>query len=169
MSPLLTVDSKGSKFVVIPAGSVVNTSKDFPGPGFHPVVYNGQNLLAFTRDIRERTEQVFLSGSVAARKLPLVTNCPLYFTDTLDTMRLFGKDRTQVSNVVRLRVTDTILAVSPTPTNSALVMIPVGAVIQTSDNMNTLGLHPVNYDGRELLVFTRDIRERTVRLSSAEA
>jgi hypothetical protein len=56
MSPLLTVDAKRSKFVVIPAGSIVNTSDDFPGPGFHPVVYDGQNLLAFTRDLRERTE-----------------------------------------------------------------------------------------------------------------
>jgi hypothetical protein len=78
--------------------------------------------------------------------------------------------------VVRLRVTDTILAVSPTPASSGLVTIPAGAVIETTDNMNTLadnmstlGLHPVTYEGQELLVFTRDILERTVRLSSAEA
>jgi hypothetical protein len=55
-SALLAVDAGRSKFVVIPAGSIVNTSDDFPGPGFHSVVYNGQDLLAFTRDIRERTE-----------------------------------------------------------------------------------------------------------------
>ena len=58
LSPILSVDAKRSKFVVIPAGSIVDTSDDFPGPGFHSVVYNGQDLLAFTRDIRERTEQL---------------------------------------------------------------------------------------------------------------
>jgi hypothetical protein len=94
----------------------------------------------------------------------------LYFTDTLDYYAVdFGKSRTQVSNVVRLRVTDTIVAVSPVPASSDFVTIPAGAVIETTDNMNTLGLHPVTYEGRELLVFTRDIRERTVRLFSAEA
>lgn len=56
MSPFLTVDAKRSKFVVIPAGSIVHAFDDFPGPGFHPIVYDGQDLLAFTRDIRERTE-----------------------------------------------------------------------------------------------------------------
>jgi hypothetical protein len=55
-SPLLAIDARGSKFVVIPAGSIVNTSDHFPGPGFHPVMYDGQDLLAFTRDLRERTE-----------------------------------------------------------------------------------------------------------------
>jgi hypothetical protein len=85
-------------------------------------------------------------------------------------MRLiFGKDGFQVSNVVRLRVTATILAVSPMPASSDLVMIPVGAVLATTDNINNLGLHAVTYNGRELLMFTRDIRERTVRLSSAGA
>jgi hypothetical protein len=85
-------------------------------------------------------------------------------------MRLiFGKDGFQVSNVVRLRVTATILAVSPMPASSDLVMIPVGAVLATTDNINNPGLHAVTCNGRELLVFTRDIRERTVRLSSAEA
>ena len=56
-SPLLAIDARGSKFVVIPAGSIVHTSDDFPGPGFHPVMYDGQDLLAFTRDLRERTER----------------------------------------------------------------------------------------------------------------
>lgn len=74
-----------------------------------------------------------------------------------------------MSNVVRLRVTDTIIAVSPIPANPDLVTIPAGAVLETTDNINNLGLHPVTYDGRKLLVFTRDIRERTVRLTSAEA
>jgi len=68
MSPLLTVDARRSRFVVIPAGSIVNTSDDFPGPGFHPVMYDGRDLLAFTRDIRERTEPcspMLLSGEVS--------------------------------------------------------------------------------------------------------
>ena len=74
-----------------------------------------------------------------------------------------------MSNVVRLRVTDTILAVSPVPAGSGFVTIPAGAVIETTDNIINLGLHAVTYEGRELLVFTRDIRERTVRSSTAEA
>jgi hypothetical protein len=74
-----------------------------------------------------------------------------------------------LSNVVRLRITDAILAVSPVPASSHFVMIPAGAVIETKDKMNTLGLHPVTYDGGELVDFTRDIRERTVRLRTAEA
>ena len=84
-------------------------------------------------------------------------------------MRLIRKDRTKLSNVVRLGVTDTIVAVSPVPAGSDFVTIPAGAVIETTDDMNTLGLHPVTCEGRELLVFTRDIRERTVRLRTAEA
>jgi hypothetical protein len=92
------------------------------------------------------------------------------FTDTPDYHAVdFGKSRTQVSNVIRRRVTDAILAVSPVPASSHFETIPAGAEIETTDDMNTLGLHPVTYDGRELLVFTRDIRERTVRSSSAEA
>ena len=71
--------------------------------------------------------------------------------------------------MVLLCVTDTIVAVSTVPTSSDFVTIPTGAVIETKDNMSTLGLHPVTYDGRELLVFMRDILERTVRVFSAEA
>jgi hypothetical protein len=96
----------------------------------------------------------------------------LYFADTPGYHAVdLGEDR-YVSNVVRLRVTDTIVAVSAVSfvtASSEFVTIPVGAVIEATENMNTLGLHPVTYDGRELFVFTRDIREGTVRVSSAKA
>jgi hypothetical protein len=45
-------------FITIPAGSVIETSDEFVEPGFRGVRFNGRNLLAFTRDIRERTERV---------------------------------------------------------------------------------------------------------------
>ena len=45
-------------FVTIPVGSMIETRGDFAEPGLHQVAFNGQELLAFTRDIRERTEQV---------------------------------------------------------------------------------------------------------------
>ena len=72
-----------------------------------------------------------------------------------------------MSNLARLRVTDTILAFLPVPPNPDFVEIPIGAVIETTDNFSKRGLHPVTYDGETLLVFTRDIRERTQRASVA--
>jgi hypothetical protein len=43
-------------FITIPAGSVIETSDDLAEPGFHAVMFNGSDLLAFTRDIHERTQ-----------------------------------------------------------------------------------------------------------------
>lgn len=61
LSPLMTVDAKNSEFVMIPAGSIIETTDDLTEPGFHRVRHHGQDLLAFTKDIRERTEKVSLA------------------------------------------------------------------------------------------------------------
>jgi hypothetical protein len=71
--------------------------------------------------------------------------------------------------MVRLCVTDTILAVEDTPSGPDIITNPPGAMIETTDSIRNSGANPVTYEGRELLVFTRDIRDRTARLSSAEA
>lgn len=44
------------KFVTIPAGAMIETSDDLVEPGFIRLTFEGNHLLAFTRDIRERTE-----------------------------------------------------------------------------------------------------------------
>jgi hypothetical protein len=44
-------------FVTIPAGSMIDTSGDLAEPGFHHVFFHGQDLLAFARDLRERTQR----------------------------------------------------------------------------------------------------------------
>jgi len=54
-------------FVTIPAGSMIDTSGDLAGPGLHHVLFHGQDLLAFTRDIRERTNLVTASNSLPER------------------------------------------------------------------------------------------------------
>jgi len=58
--PILAITAQLSKhnFVDIPAGSVIETSGDLSEPGLHPVTFEGQQLLVFTRDIAERTEPV---------------------------------------------------------------------------------------------------------------
>jgi hypothetical protein len=57
ISSLLAVDATAD-FVTIPASSVIETTDDLSEPGFHRVRFDGQELLAFSRDIQERTEQV---------------------------------------------------------------------------------------------------------------
>jgi hypothetical protein len=57
ISTLLAVDATAD-FVTIPASSVIETTDDLSEPGFHRVRFDGQELLAFSRDIQERTEQV---------------------------------------------------------------------------------------------------------------
>jgi hypothetical protein len=64
MSPLLTLTEDPPEFVMIPVESVVDVLVDLSRPddlveqGFHRVRYNDQELRAFTRDIRERTEPI---------------------------------------------------------------------------------------------------------------
>jgi hypothetical protein len=45
-------------FITIPAGSVIETADDFSKPGLHRVTFDGKDLLAFTRDILERTQHI---------------------------------------------------------------------------------------------------------------
>jgi hypothetical protein len=54
MSPLLALDAT-AEYVTIPERSVIETTDDLAQPGFHRVRYDGQSLLAFGRDIHERT------------------------------------------------------------------------------------------------------------------
>jgi hypothetical protein len=60
-SPLLAVDATAC-CVTIPESSVIETTDDVSQPGFHRVRFDGQDLLAFARDIQERTEQLSSAG-----------------------------------------------------------------------------------------------------------
>jgi hypothetical protein len=71
-----------------------------------------------------------------------------------------------MSHVINLRVTASILAVSPIPTSPDIVTIPAGSVIETHDDITVPGLHHVTLDGKSLLAFTRDIQERTEHLGT---
>lgn len=55
---LLTVTTTSGKFVTVPAGAKIECSDNLAEPGFVHVMFDGRDLLAFTRDIRERTEGV---------------------------------------------------------------------------------------------------------------
>ena len=60
-SPILAVTSEHTRhrFVDIPAGSMIELAfVDVSEPGLRAVIFDGQELLAFTRDIRERTEKI---------------------------------------------------------------------------------------------------------------
>jgi hypothetical protein len=58
ISPILAITEQHTRhlFVTIPPGAVIETQSDFAEPGLRSVLFGGQDLLAFTRDIRERTE-----------------------------------------------------------------------------------------------------------------
>ena len=64
---------------------------------------------------------------------------------------------------VLLRVKSSILAV-PMARHHGFVTIPVGSMIETADDLSHPGFRRVTFDDRELLVFARDIRERTERI-----
>ena len=58
-TPFLSISAAMKpRFVTIPAGSIINSVDDLNEPGLRGVRFDGQELLAFTRDIRERTEQL---------------------------------------------------------------------------------------------------------------
>jgi hypothetical protein len=57
-SEILAVTATEQRFVTIPAGAVIETSGDLVEPGLHHITYDGQDLLAFARDIRERTRLI---------------------------------------------------------------------------------------------------------------
>jgi len=48
------------------------------------------------------------------------------------------------------------------------VTIPVGSIIETSDDLHQPGFVYVNFDGNTFLAFKRDIKERTQPIDSAE-
>jgi hypothetical protein len=57
--PILAVTEHSSdhRFVEIPTGSLIETPDDLAEPGLRPVRFDGVELLAFARDIRERTRE----------------------------------------------------------------------------------------------------------------
>ena len=71
-----------------------------------------------------------------------------------------------MSRIFQLRVTSSILAVTKT-THNNFIRIPTGALIETSDDLAEPGLRHVTLDDKELLVYTRDIRERTQYIETA--
>jgi hypothetical protein len=57
-SPFMAVATSPShKFVTIPAGAIIETFDDLAEPGLHRVKFGNVDLMAFSRDIHERTEQ----------------------------------------------------------------------------------------------------------------
>ena len=61
-------------------------------------------------------------------------------------------------SAIRYRVVSPILT---TTKARALVTLPVGSIIETSDNLDEPGLHAVRFGAEELFAFTRDIEERS--------
>jgi hypothetical protein len=56
MSPLLAL--AGTDYVTIPETAVIETTDNLSEPGFRQVQYEGESLLAFTRDVQERTQRI---------------------------------------------------------------------------------------------------------------
>jgi hypothetical protein len=73
VSPLLTTN-KARGFVILPVGSIIETSDNLDEPGLHSVKFGGEELFAFTRDIEERTEPIEPSAKtekVTGRTIPI--------------------------------------------------------------------------------------------------
>src|SRR5215469_3411263 len=88
LSQLLTLSAEPSEFVTIPAESVVDVlvdlsrPDDLVEPGFHRVRWNSQELRAFSRVIRERTEPVGESFSESTLRLsPSASRIRVYRTN----------------------------------------------------------------------------------------
>ena len=60
VSPLLAVHlaSRKERFVTVPTGACIETSAALDEPGLVEITVNGAPLLAFLRDITERTERI---------------------------------------------------------------------------------------------------------------
>jgi len=67
-----------------------------------------------------------------------------------------------MNQTIHLRVTSPLLALAAT---ADYVTIPETAVIETSDDLSEPGFRQVRYEDESLLVFARDIQERTQRIS----
>ena len=68
--------------------------------------------------------------------------------------------------VVRLQVMSEILAVAAQRDEHCFVTIPAGSAIETSDDLAEPGSRHATFDSKDLLAFTRDIRERTQHIES---
>ena len=82
----------------------------------------------------------------------------------LTTVNALLKEVLTVNQTIHLRVMSPLLAVDAT---ADYVTIPETATIETTDDLGEPGFHRVRYLGESLLVFTRDIQERTQRVSRA--
>ena len=59
VSPLLAMDESSLRaFVTLPVGTLIETVKHLPEHGLVSIRAGDQNLLAFARDLEERTEPV---------------------------------------------------------------------------------------------------------------
>jgi len=70
--------------------------------------------------------------------------------------------------LVRLRVRSEILAV-PVVYHHGFIKIAAGSIIETADDLAEPGLHHVSFDGKDVLVFARDILERTEKIQTMES
>lgn len=66
-SPILALTPENSRFVTLDRDTIVELVGNTPDPGLRPVVSNGQPLLAFNRDLEERSERVFTESGPVAR------------------------------------------------------------------------------------------------------
>ena len=80
-----------------------------------------------------------------------------------------ARDLMNMSLVVHLRVNSEILALAAQPAEHGFVTIPAGSMIDTSGDLAQPGLHHVFFRGQDLLAFTRDIRERTNRITASNS
>jgi hypothetical protein len=69
-----------------------------------------------------------------------------------------------MNRTIHLRVMSPLLALAAT---ADYVTIPETAVIETADDLSEPGFRQVRYEGESLLVFSRDIHERTQRIFRA--
>ena len=67
-----------------------------------------------------------------------------------------------MNQTIHLQVMSPLLALAAT---ADYVTIPETAMIETTGNLAEPGFHKVRYEGESLLVFSRDIQERTQRIS----
>src|SRR5437879_5327047 len=72
VSPMFGI--KNRAFVTIPAGAIIEMSADLDQPGLYSIMLGDEELFAFTRDIKERTERIDPSAEfrevVVREKIP---------------------------------------------------------------------------------------------------
>jgi hypothetical protein len=70
VSPFLAIRAltKVHGFVILPVGSIIETSDSLDDPGLHSVRLGDEELFAFTRDIEERSERIDRPEDVGVRE-----------------------------------------------------------------------------------------------------